>query len=163
MSASVRRAGPADAGALLALERSASLAALGHVFPPERFPYPSSDVLARWHLVLADPGCVTLVDGGDPGPEWLVAWDDHATVRHLAVAPEAWGRGAGRRALGLAVGALGASGAGEARLWCLADNSRARGFYESLGWRVTGAEQPAPWPPYPLEVEYVLPLRRLAP
>ena len=40
------------------------------------------------------------------------------------------------------------------RLWCLVENHRARGLYEHLGWRPTGREQTAVWPPYPREMEY---------
>ncbi|MFY0408768.1 GNAT family N-acetyltransferase [Solicola sp. PLA-1-18] len=39
------------------------------------------------------------------------------------------------------------------RLWCLADNHRARGFYQHLGWHPSGSSRPVEWPPYPLEIE----------
>jgi GNAT superfamily N-acetyltransferase len=158
-----RRAGPEDAVALRDLERAASLAALGHVFPPDRYPYPSEDVLARWHLVLTDPDTMVDVVDGDPGLACGVAYDVHAAVRQVAVSPARWGEGLGRLALERAVGALSGAGATEVRLWCLAENTRARAVYEHLGWRVTGAEQPAPWAPYPTEVEYLLAPPRLAP
>ncbi len=161
---SFRRATAADAEALLALEREASLAAFGHVFPVDRFPYPEADVLARWHLVLADPDTVVeVVDAHGDGPGGLVctvAYDAHGTVRQLAVAPEEWGRGLGSAALRHAEAALAAAGHRELRLWCLAENRRARALYERHGWQSTGETQPAPWPPYPTEVGYA---RRLAP
>lgn len=158
-----RIAGPDDAVSLLELERAASLAALGQVFPPDRHPYPSGDVLARWHLVLADPDVVVEVIDGVAGLRCLVAHDAAGTLRHLAVAPEEWGRGLGRLAVERAVAALRACGHPSPRLWCLADNDRARGLYEHLGWRPTGAAQPAPWPPYPTELEYALDPPRLTP
>lgn len=105
-----RRATRADADALLELERSASLAALGHVFPPERFPYPSGDVLARWHLVLADADVVVEVLDGEGGLACVVAHDPSGAVRQLAVAPDLWGRGLGAAALDHAVAALRALG-----------------------------------------------------
>ena len=40
-----------EAGALRDLERAANLVALGHVFPPDRFPFPDDAVLARWAIV----------------------------------------------------------------------------------------------------------------
>ena len=155
-----RRAVADDAGALLALEREASLAALGHVFPADRFPYPDADVLARWHLVLGDPDTVVeVMDAPDAGRPCelvcLVAHDAHGTLRHLAVAPVWWGRGLGAVAVRHAEAALRAAGHRELRLWCLADNRRARSLYERHGWRPTGEERPAPWPPYPTEVGYV--------
>jgi GNAT superfamily N-acetyltransferase len=151
-----RRASPSDAEALLALERDASLAGLGHVFPADRFPYPEADVFARWHLVLADPDtAVEVVDAPDgPGLLCMVAHDAHGTVRQLAVAPERWGEGLGSTALRRAEAALAAAGHREVRLWVLAENRRARSLYERHGWRATGETQPAPWPPYPTEVGY---------
>ena len=66
-----------------------------------------------------------------------------------AVRPSRWGTGLARRAVERAVGVT--------RLWCLVDNVHARGFYEHLGWRPTGREGAAEWPPYPVELEYRLP------
>ncbi len=150
-----RRAGPDDAPALLALERAASLAGLGHVFPEDRFPYPDDGVLARWSLVLDDPDTVVdVLDATDATLDCVVAYDDAGTVRHLAVAPARWGRGLGARAVRHAEAALRAAGRRELRLWCLVENARARALYERLGWDPTGATQPAPWPPYPTEMEY---------
>lgn len=158
-----RRAGAADVVPLRDLEQRAGLAALGHVFPPDRYPYPESDVLARWHLVLADPTAVVeVVDTLDPslgsGLSVLVAYDAQGTLRHLAVDPAHWGAGLGKVAVARAVAAMRGLGLPAARLWCLAENARARALYERLGWRVTGSAQQAPWPPYPVEVEYRLDL-----
>ena len=152
---SFRPATPDDAVALRDLERTASLAALGHVFPPDRYPYPDDDVLARWGLVLADPAVQVEVVEADAGLVCLVAWDA-GSVRHLAVHPDWWGRGLAREAMGRAMAGITAGGVGRAVLWCLADNERARGLYEHLGWRTTGREQDAAWPPYPTEVEYAV-------
>lgn len=152
-----RRATAADAVALLDLERAASIAALGHVFPPERHPYPADDVLARWHLVLLDPDVVVEVLDGVTGLRCVVAHDVAGTLRQLAVAPDEWGGGLGRLAISRAVAAIRARGRAAPRLWCLVDNHRARRLYEHLGWQPTGSEQPAPWPPHPAEMEYVLP------
>lgn len=150
-----RRATAADAVALLALERAASVIGLAHVFPEDRFPYPDSGVLARWQLVLADPDTVVdVLDGSEGTLDCVVAYDTGGTVRHLAVAPPLWGRGLGTRAIRHAESALGARGRHDLRLWCLEENARARRLYERLGWAATGATQPAPWPPYPTEMEY---------
>ncbi len=131
--------------------------ALAGVFPPDRFPYPSADVLARWHLVLADPDTVVEVITADAGGlACLVAYDAAGTLRHLAVAPALWGAGLGERAVRHAVAALRTRGCSELRLWCLEENSRARRLYRRLGWVTTGSTQPAPWPPYPTELEYAL-------
>ena len=153
-----RRAGPDEAAALRDLEKAANLAALGHVFPPERYPFPDDDVLARWAIVLDDPSMtVEVMDG----PSGLLAFTAYGgdLLRQLAVHPDAWGRGLARAGVGRAVAAIEAGGATEARLWCLVDNHRARGLYEHLGWRPGPERREAPWPPYPLEIDYVLPLR----
>jgi RimJ/RimL family protein N-acetyltransferase len=151
-----RRAGADDAVALRDVEQAAGLAAHRHIFPPERYPYPADDVLARWHLTLGEPGVVVeLVQrGGDLAG--LVAYDRSGTLRHLAVVPELWGQGVATDAVTRAAAWMRAQGLEVGRLWCLVENHRARGLYERLGWAATGATQAAPWPPYPLEMEYAL-------
>ena len=138
-----RRATSDDAEALTALERDANLIALAHVFPD--VPYPSDEVRERWLRLLADPQVSVEVVGEPSHLDVYLAWDDER-LRHLGVRPEQWGRGLARRAVERATGVR--------RLWVLRENTRARGFYEHLGWRPTGVEQQAEWPPYPIELEY---------
>lgn len=152
-----RRATPDEGSGLLRLERAASLAALAHVFPPERCPYPDADVLARWRLVLADPGVIVEVVDGEAGLRCLVAHDG-GSVRHLAVDPTWWGHGLGSAAMARAESAIAAAGTPTATLWVLGDNHRARRLYESRGWRPTEVAREAAWPPYPVEWEYALTL-----
>ena len=139
-----RPATPQDADALTALERDTNLVALAHVFPG--VPYPEDDVRARWRLLLADPTVRVEVAGPPDRLDVYLAWDDQR-LRHLGVRPELWGRGLARRAVERADGVH--------RLWVLRENSRARGFYEHLGWVPSGREQTAEWPPHPVELEYV--------
>jgi GNAT superfamily N-acetyltransferase len=149
-----RLATPEDADVLTSLEEVANLRALGHVFPPEQYPFPRDEVLDRWRRVLAAPDVmVELVDAAD-GPVCFVAYDA-TTLRHLAVHPERWGDGLARLAADRAVEAIRAGGR-RPRLWCLADNQQAMGLYVHLGWVATGREQRAEWPPYPVERELVL-------
>lgn len=153
-----REATEADLAALRDLERAANQAALAHVFPPERYPFPDDDVLARWRLVLDDPtATVLVVDCPDPGSRRTagelhayVAFDDR-TLRHLAVHPDAWGRGLATSGVEAALHAMDRCGSTEAELWCLDENHRARRLYRFLGWRPTEESRPAPWPPYPTE------------
>jgi GNAT superfamily N-acetyltransferase len=137
-----RAVAPTGAAVLTELERDANLVALAHVFPGT--PYPEDDVRARWERVLADPQVRVEVAGPERRPDVLVCWDAD-TLRHLAVRPERWGTGLARLAVERA--------AGVTRLWCLVENHRARGLYEDLGWRPTGAERDAEWPPFPREME----------
>ena len=149
-----RTATLADAVALRDLEKAANLVGLAHVFPATEFPYPEAGVLDRWVTTLRDPD-VTVELAEDAVPVAFVAYDVGGRLRHLAVRPDRWGTGLGRAAVDRAVRSTLAHGA-TPRLWCLAENHRARGLYEHLGWRMTGREQPAEWPPYPVEQEWVL-------
>lgn len=152
-AAEARRAGPDDAAALTALERAASLAALGHVFPPDEYPYPTDEVRARWDATLAEPGVsvVVLEDPLLPGVLAAFVAVDGERVRHLAVHPRRWGHGFARRILAEATALT-----PRPRLWVLEANTRARGLYEHLGWVPTGRSQQAEWPPHPTEIELAL-------
>jgi GNAT superfamily N-acetyltransferase len=149
-----RRATSADAEALRDLEKAANLVALAHVFPPEQFPFPDLAVLDRW-VATIDDSEVTVELAEDPEPVAFVAFDSAGRLRHLAVRPDVWGTGLASAAVDRAVRAVRARGV-TPRLWCLTENHRARGLYVHLGWRRTGREQRAEWPPYPIEEEWVL-------
>jgi RimJ/RimL family protein N-acetyltransferase len=142
-----------DLGALRDLERQANLAALGHVFPPDRYPFPDDDVLARWALVLDEPGVVVRVAEDEGGLVAVAAYDD-STLRHLAVRPDHWGDGLATTAIETALHAMDLRGSTIASLWCLEENHRARRLYEYLGWRATDDRREAPWPPHPIEMRY---------
>lgn len=142
-----------DLCALRDLEREANRAALGHVFPPERYPFPDDDVLARWALVLEEPDVAVIVQEDADGLVALAAYDD-STLRHLAVHPEHWGSGLASTAIETALHAMDLRGCTIASLWCLEENHRARRLYEYLGWRATDERREAPWPPHPVEMRY---------
>ncbi len=149
-----REATPADAPALRQLEREANLAGLGHVFPPERYPFPDDDVLARWALVLDEPGVDVLVRDSAPGQVDVLAAYDDRSLRHLAVHPDLWGTGLASTAVDTVLRAMARRGTTVAELWCLEENRRARRLYEHLGWRPAEDRRPAPWPPHPTEMRY---------
>ena len=140
---------------LLDLERAANLAGLGHVFPADEFPFPDDDVLARWALVLDEPGVDVLVrDTADgSGIDLFAAYDDRS-LRHLAVHPDRWGDGLATTAIETVLRAMDDRGTTIAELWCLEENTRARRLYEYLGWREERDRRPAPWPPHPTEMRY---------
>jgi ribosomal protein S18 acetylase RimI-like enzyme len=60
-------------------------------------------------------------------------------VYSLYVLPDCWDRGVGRSLLAHAVRDLAHHGYSEVIVWLLADNRRARLFYEMAGWSVDGA------------------------
>lgn len=145
-----RAATHADLVALRDLEREANLAALGHVFPPDRYPFPDDAVLARWALVLDDPDVAAIVAEKDGAIVAYAAYDS-TTLRHLAVRPDHWGLGIASAALDVVAYALDRRGCTIASLWCLEENHRARRFYTWHGWRPTAECQTAAWPPHPVE------------
>lgn len=149
-----RTATQADAPALRELEREANLVGLGHVFPPDRYPFPEDDVLARWALVLDEPGVDVLVRDSTPGQVDIFAAYDDRSLRHLAVHPDLWGTGLASTAIETVLHAMVRRGATVAELWCLEENRRARRLYEHLGWRPAQDRRPAPWPPHPTEMRY---------
>jgi GNAT superfamily N-acetyltransferase len=136
---------------LAEIQEAASLAGLGHIYPPDLHPYPREAVLERWRgydgEVFLDPdgrGFSAIGDG------WL---------NGLYVRPEAWGTGVAGELHDRAVEALHEAGAGTARLWVLQANVRARRFYERRGWTPDGSTREVEFPPYPLDVGYSLTLR----
>lgn len=52
-AATIRRAGLDDLERLVAVQRVAEVAGLGHVFPPDRYPFPVDEVRDRWRSWLA--------------------------------------------------------------------------------------------------------------
>ena len=151
-----RPATAVDADALADLERDANLAALGHVFPPDLYPFPWDGVRERWAATLGSSEVVVDVVDGDAGLDVFLA-HDATTLRHLAVRPSRWGEGLARTAVERAWAA------GATRLWCLVDNHRARAVYDHLGYAETGGRRQAPWPPYPTEVELAAGFPRIEP
>jgi ribosomal protein S18 acetylase RimI-like enzyme len=59
-------------------------------------------------------------------------------VYAIYVLPDCWGHGVGRALLAAAEKDLIDLGYAEAMLWVLADNQRARAFYERAGWHADG-------------------------
>ena len=142
---------------LAAIQRDASLAALGHIFPPERYPYPIDDVRQRWREALIDPRATVLVDEEErtaagvamTRPEWLDG---------LYVLPTWWGSGVAQRLHDEALERVRAGGSNRCHLWVLEGNDRARRFYERLGWRQNDTTRVVPFPPHPVDVGYSIEL-----
>jgi GNAT superfamily N-acetyltransferase len=156
-SLSIREARPDEAEALAAIQREASVAALAHIFPPERFPFPIDEVRERWRDAVADPELAVLVaerGGALVGvagcrAEWLDG---------LYVLPASWGEGVGRELHDDVLERLRAAGSARCHLWVLEHNDRARRFYERLGWRQNGDTRVVPFPPNPTDLGYSIEL-----
>ena len=146
----VRPAVPSDAETLAAVQREASLAALAHIFPPERYPFPDDSVNRRWRDAVGGHDHEVFVAERDGDVAGMVAVRDGDELRGLFVRPSRWGDGTAVALHDQAVRR------GAHQLWVLAENWRARRFYERRGWCLDGREQTCPYPPYPLEVRYGL-------
>ena len=153
----IREARPDEAGALAAIQRDASLAALADIFPPELYPYPLDDVTRRWEESLADGGVAVLVAEED-GTAAGVAGCRSEWLDGLYVLPQFWSRGVGRALHDTVLGRLRADGWERCHLWVLEDNGRARRFYERLGWIENGTSRVVPFPPNPIDLGYSMTL-----
>jgi GNAT superfamily N-acetyltransferase len=140
---------------LAAVQEVASVAALGHIFPPELYPYPREAVQARWVAAVADPATRTLITLAEDEPvgaalvrkEWLEG---------LYVIPERWGTGLAGELHDRALDVVRELGSERCHLWVLEDNARAKRFYERRGWRENGTTRVVEYPPNPLDIGYTL-------
>jgi GNAT superfamily N-acetyltransferase len=153
----IRQARADEAETLAAIQRDASLAALAHIFPPERYPYPIAEIRQRWSDALAHPVMTVFVAEQDTAIGGVAAcraeWLDGLYVR-----PALWGRGVGRELHDEVLDRLRAGGSARCHLWVLEHNDRARRFYERLGWRENGDTRVVPFPPNPIDVGYTIEL-----
>lgn len=81
-------------------------------------------------VALAEEKIVGFVSVGPSRTE-----DDTGELYAIYVVPEAWGSGAARELMAEAKDWFAQEGYATAMLWVLADNPRARHFYEREGWR----------------------------
>jgi RimJ/RimL family protein N-acetyltransferase len=146
---SIRPSGREEAETLFRLQRAASLAALGHVFPPERYPYPDDEIRRRWREW---PGEI-LVAERDGEPVGVAGYEG-CWLHGLYVLPELWGSGAAVALHDAVVAAL--ADCPELHLWVLTENDRARAFYERRGWRPDGTSRVVEYPPHPVDLGYTL-------
>jgi GNAT superfamily N-acetyltransferase len=147
----IRRASGEDLVVLFDLEKRASTAALGHIFGAD-LPFPDDDVLARWRLVLDEPGMTVLIDSVGDLAVGFAAFGD-GWLRHLGVDPLWWGTGRAAVLHDAALSALRSRGDRTAYLWVLVENRRARAFYERLGWTEAGPSEREVFEPYPEKMQ----------
>jgi ribosomal protein S18 acetylase RimI-like enzyme len=153
----IRDATPEDAHGISATHVLAWQIAYAHVMPADYLAALDVDAraaLRREWLEMAtgrrEP--VTLVadrDGEILGHATYGAQRDTGETRDIAraeiysiyVGPDHWSTGAGRALMDEALARLAAAGARTVMLWVLADNPRARRFYERAGFAADGGEK----------------------
>ncbi|MBL8929692.1 MAG: GNAT family N-acetyltransferase [Kineosporiaceae bacterium] len=129
---------------LAALDGAARAVFWGSMFDPTGAVRPG--LLAPRVAVHGDQvvGFVAIGEAGAAGGADGEASDgvaDEGRVFAIYADPAWWGRGVGFVLLSVACEVLRDNGFTLARLWVLADNTRARRFYERLGWAPDGAVQ----------------------
>jgi GNAT superfamily N-acetyltransferase len=141
----VRPATTADAEAIAEIHVAAWQVAYRHAFPAEKLDaLTPEERVERWRRNLEEQ-TVFVADDGTTVIGWASAGrsreaEDEGELYGLYVAPEAWGRGAGRALIGRVEEELAREHA-EAILWVLEDNPRARRFYELAGWELDGGRK----------------------
>jgi ribosomal protein S18 acetylase RimI-like enzyme len=141
----IRRARPADAAAIADIHVRTWQAAYEHVFGAERLAtLDSAQREQRWRRALeAGDQAAYVAEQGGAVVGWATVGPSHEEASSgelygIYVAPEAWGAGAAPVLLRAAVDELRAQGYADVVLWVLADNPRARRFYEREGWAIDG-------------------------
>ncbi|MFN2469880.1 MAG: N-acetyltransferase family protein [Gaiellaceae bacterium] len=149
----IRPARPDHAETLFAIQRTTSLGAFAHIFPPDAHPFPDAEIRAVWVARLADPEVTTLVAEEEGHAVGYVAFR-RESLDSLFVLPEAQGAGVGAALHDEVLERERQSGRGVCRLWVLEQNEQARRFYERRGWRPDGRTRIVPFPPQPTALGY---------
>jgi GNAT superfamily N-acetyltransferase len=161
MDWTVRPAGPEDSEALGRVHIAAWQAAYRGLMPDDFLDALDPAARAkRWHAALLEgPGdgrypaegfeALALVIEGDDGqvagisvvgPPRRTEPSGVGELWMINLEPAAWGRGIGTQLLAAANDEMRRAGYVEAVLWVVAENRRARRFYEREGWKPDGTE-----------------------
>ena len=150
----VVRATVEDAELCFRIARASALAGFQHVFAPDLYEFPADTIRADWVSALTNPDGETYIAFDEDEAVGVISLSD-GVLQTLYVMPECWGRGVGTTLHDFALDRLRETNVQEARLWTLTENHRSRAFYEKRGWILTGRTRVVPFPPYPIDVEYV--------
>jgi len=152
----IRDASTDDVETCFAVQRRSALVGYAHIFPQEVYPFPDDVVRGEWEqrIAAADWVGVAQRDGEAVGTISVVG----NRIESLFVVPELWGSGVSQALLEAGLDRIRRAEHNAAELDVMADNLRARRFYERRGWRLDGRHSAAPFPPYPALVGYRLDL-----
>lgn len=145
----------ADLPDLLPVQERGAVVGLGHVFPQQTHPFPREAIRSRWAREIADREVAAYVATDAQGDAVGFAARRGDELLHFGTAVETWGSGLATRLHDEMVATYPRE-VGRLRLRVFAGNSRARRFYERLGWAQTGAESRGSFPPHPVLVEYAM-------
>lgn len=151
----IRKAFPGEAEDLFKVQRASALAAFGHIFPPDRFPFPDEAERKRWReYVRSDASEVLVAEREGQILGMVVVTRD--VMERLFVHPQYWRQGVGSRLHDAAIGRLIDQGLDSCRLFVLEENHAARRFYERKGWKRDGRRMESMFPPHPVGLGYTL-------
>ena len=148
----LRLATSADVEACLAIQRRSAITGYAHIFPQDQYPFPDDVVRAEWVERLGSEATVVLAADGGQLAGTISARPPR--VEALFVVPESWGAGVAGVLHARALELIAHAGYDEAELEVMADNVRARRFYERHGWLPDGRQLRSPFPPVPELVGY---------
>jgi GNAT superfamily N-acetyltransferase len=150
----LRTATATDVEVCLGVQRRSAIVGYAHIFPQQDYPFPDDVVRAEWvdRFARGVPVTLAVVDSEVVGTISV----QPPRLESLFVVPEHWGGGVGRALHDEALDQIRAAGCGAAELDVMADNARARRFYEKHGWVEDGRADVSPFPPYPKLVGYRL-------
>ena len=161
----IRVARTEDLAALAELHCRTVRVAYQHIFPASA-PKPTPEsVRPEWARFLHGP---TEVQVSETSTEELVGTvvvavearrPNRGEITRLLVDPRVWGRGIGSGLLDHGIGLFASYGVSRVGLWVLAENHRARRFYEQHGWQLDASGTKETWPGI-FEVRYE---RRVSP
>lgn len=160
----IRPARGDDSPNLAALHLRTALFAYASIFPPEAAPPELHHLTLDWEQRLGGRNAPNLrgfvaVSGDQISGVILAGADpDHLEMGHITrlhVDVPQWGQGIGTLLYETAVSHLKQAGYGQASLWVLEENARARAWYERLGWTPTGEHKVAEGTPGVDDVRYI--------
>jgi GNAT superfamily N-acetyltransferase len=140
----IRRAVVADAAAIADVHVRTWQGAYTHIFGPQLLADMDVEVrAARWRRWLeeGEVAFVALEEDRVTGFVWVGPSRDpdaQGELYAIYVLPASWGSEAGAALMRAGVDAMRSAGYGDAVLWVLEDNPRARRFYEREGWALDG-------------------------
>ena len=165
MAIIVQEATADDLEALIEVQHAGAVVGLANIFPQDRYPFPREAVRRRWAEELDDPDTRVYVGVDEEGAVTGFAATRGNELLHFGTALHTWGTGTAQAlhaAVLVELARTVAAGTSHLRLRVFEANSRARRFYERLGWTETGHRTRSSFPPHAVLIEYHRPLDRPA-